>query len=203
MIAGYPAIAWSGSMLLVAWNELRVPSGNIPATPALNVLAARVSSGLALLDPAPMIVATAGASLLGPPSVASNGEDWLVVGDRDERQIAARRVLRSGNVEGAAALTIAEGVAPSVTWDGTLYVLAYKSLGNLLLLGALPATGGLPMMRGTVVSPDVVSPPSLAPTAAGDVAIIYTRVSFRPEHMGVERSYFRVMHFAARRRAVR
>lgn len=209
MIAGYPAIAWNGSMLLVAWNELRIPSGNLPATPALNVLAARVSGSLALLDPAPLVVATAGTSVLGPPSVASNGEDWLVAVDRDERQIVARRVLHSGNAEGAAASTIAAGVAPSVTWDGTRYVIAYKSGGTLfqlpseLLLGTLPATGALPMLRGTLVSPEVVSPPSIALMADGEVAIIYTKVSFRPEHMGVERSYFRVMHSVPRGRAVR
>ena len=210
MVAGYPALAWNGSMLLVAWNELRIPSGNLPATPALNVLAARVSGTLSLLDPAPlMIAATAGASLLGPPSVASNGEDWLVVVGRDERDIIARRVLRGGNVEGAAASTIARGVAPSVMWDGARYVLAFKSGDAMfqpehpLLIGTLPATGALPMMRGTLVSPDVVSPPSLARTPSGDVAIIYTKVSYRPEHLGVERSYYRVMHFVPRGRAVR
>jgi len=209
MIAGYPAMAWNGSMLLVAWNELRVWSGNVPPTPALNVLAARVSSGLSLLDPAPLLVATAGASVVSEPSVASNGVDWLVVSDLDERQLVARRVLRSGQVEGTAASTIGEGAAPAVTWDGTRYAVAYKAGGSLvqpeypLLLGALPATGALPAMRRTLVATDVVSPPSIVRTAAGDVAIVYTKVSFRPEHMGVERSYFRVMDFSQRRRAVR
>jgi hypothetical protein len=206
MIAGYPALAWNGSMLLVAWNELREPSGNIPATPALNVRAARVSSGLSLLDPAPMIVATAGASLLGPPSIASNGEDWLVVSDVDERQIVARRVLNSGNVEGTEASKIGDGVAPAVTWDGTRYAIAYKSGGSMLqpehalLLGAVPAAGELPMMRRPLISADVVSAPSITRTPSGDVAIIYTKVSFRPEHMGVERTYFRVMDFVPARR---
>ena len=199
MIAGHPAIAWNGSMLLVAWNEL---------TPPRNVLAARVSSGLSLLDPAPMIVATPEVSLLGPPSIASNGEDWLVVSDVDERQIVARRVLRSGNVEGTEASTISDGVAPAVTWNGTRYVIAYKSGGTLLqpehplLLGTVPAAGALPTMRGTLVSTDVVSPPSIVHTAAGDVAVVYTKVSFLPEHMGVERSYLRVMDLSPRRRAV-
>ena len=59
------------------------------------------------------------------------------------------------------------------------------------------------MMHGALVSEDVVSPPAIAHTAAGDVAILYTKVSFRPEHLGVERSHFRVMDFGPRRRAVR
>lgn len=201
MVAGQPALSWNGSMLLVVWNELQISSGNIPATPALNVLAARVSSGLSLLDPAPLAVAAAGGFVLGPPSVASNGEDWLVVSDRDERQLVARRVLRSGNVEGTGASTIGDGTAPAVIWDGRRYAVAYKS--TALLLGFLPATGALPTLERVLVSPEVVSPPSIARTAAGDLAITYTKVSFRPEHMGVERSYVRVMESGGRRSAVR
>jgi hypothetical protein len=156
-----------------------------------------------------MIVATPGASVLGPPSIASNGEDWLVVVDRDERHIVARRVLRSGNVEGTSAPVIGDGVAPAVTWDGTRYAIAYKAGTSMfqpeypLRLGAVPATGALLPMDYTVIATRVVSPPSIARTANGEVAIVYTKVSFRPEHTGVERSYFRVMDFIPRGRTVR
>lgn len=212
MSSEHPAIAWNGSMLLVAWNEMEFAPGDAPTLRALHLRAARVSSGLSLLDPAPMIVATPGAARPFPPdapSIASNGEDWLVVSELDEQQIVARRVLRSGNVEGTAAVKIGDGVAPAVTWDGRRYAIAYKSGANdfvpeyPLLLGAVPATGALPMMRRTLVSARVVSPPSITMSPAGDVAIVYTKVSFSPEHMGLERSYFRVMDFDPRRRAVR
>jgi hypothetical protein len=204
-----PAIAWNGSMLLVAWNGLGIPPVGLPNIQAVNVQAARVSRGLLPLDPAPMLVATTEAFPLGAPSIASNGEDWLVVTDRGAEQIIARRVLRSGNVEGTAASAIGDGIVPAVTWDGTRYAIAYKSGGtelrpeHPLLLGAVPATGALPMMRPAPVATDVVSPPSIARTVDGRLAIIYTKVSFRPEHMGVERSYFRVMDSGQRRRVAR
>ncbi|HYK04712.1 MAG TPA: hypothetical protein VE974_23370 [Thermoanaerobaculia bacterium] len=206
-----PAIAWNGSMLLVAWNETELAPDGLPSLDTLHIRGARVSSGLSLLDPAPMIVATprVARSLPPGPSIASNGEDWLVVSELDEQQIVARRVLRSGIVEGTSASRIGDGVAPAVTWDGTRYAVAYKAGPDGLvpehpvLLGAVSATGALLPMRRTPVAAEVVSPPSIAGTASGDVAIIYTKVSFLPEHLGLERSYFRVMDFDQRRRAVR
>ncbi|HEX7154095.1 MAG TPA: hypothetical protein VF618_21590 [Thermoanaerobaculia bacterium] len=208
MVTGHPALAWNGSMLLVAWDQLDGPRGNLLVNHARSVQAARVSSSLALLDPAPLIVAKGGAFWLGAPSVASNGEDWLVVTHLDERHLVARRVLRNGNLEGTDASILGEGIAPAVTWDGKRYAVAHKTatIPNLpqspLLLGTVAARGALLPLQSKVIATDVVSAPALARTPSDDVAVIYTKAWPDVDQLGVERSYFRVIDLDERRRAV-
>ena len=195
------AMAWNGTELLVAWNEIVYGAGSPPYEMAVRIHAARVSRHLGLLDPAPLLVADqTNQGTYGVPAVASDGNDWLVVASRGN-EVVARRVLRSGNLEGTGPAKLADGLAGDVTWDGAQYAIAFRA-DQSLLLGAVPAAGALQLTRRAFVANEVLGTTSVARTPGG-VSVIYLKLSFLPEHTGVQRSYFRVMDFGPRGRAVR
>jgi hypothetical protein len=197
-----PAAAWNGSTLLVVWNEMFYPIADPPIAIAKNTLGARVTAGLSLLDPAPLFLATIGEggwAQPGAPSVASNGDDWLVVTDLGGRDILARRVLHDGTVAGNGAEKIASGSGPVVTWDGTRYAVGWKDGANVFL-GAVSPTSVPALTRQTLVTANIApSALSIAPAANGEAAVTYTKLSFRPEHSGVERTFLRFMDYGAPR----
>jgi large repetitive protein len=216
MSAGHPAAAWNGSELLVSWTEEYVhPRADPPIQFSIRVYAARVTAGLSLLDPAPLLLAEGGPTeedlaSFSPPSVASNGTDWLVVTSLYDAEVLARRVLHNGTVEGTAPVKIGDGSAPAVAWDGMRYAViwkegTYEDLVRPLILAGVPAWGEPAVtQRTSVARATAASEPAIAPVGNGESAVVYTRVSFRPEHAGVERSFFRVMDFSAPRgRAIR
>jgi hypothetical protein len=201
-----PVAAWNGSTLLISWNELGTGLRNPPIVVSFRIYGARVTGGLSLLDPAPILIASADEhGSFGGSAVASNGDDWLVVASHERRDVIARRVSRNGAVESDALIRIAEGNEPVVTWDGTRYAVAWKEgdpwqLERPLVLAAVQAAGALTAThRVFVSSATAASTPSIAAAGDGGTAIAYTRVSFLPEHAGVERSFFRVMDLGAQR----
>jgi len=210
MIVADPAASWNGSTLLVTWNEVEFPRVDPPLAIGVTVLGARVTGGLSLLDPAPLTIATQSGierSSHGAPSVATNGEDWLVVANVNADHVIARRVLSNGTVEGNTPATIAAGFSPAVTWDGARYAVAWRQGNDTpaseLMLAAVPAFGALVASRRTLVATQTTpNTPSLA-RSGDEIAVAYTRSSLLPEHMGLERSYFRVMDFAPKGRVVR
>ncbi|HEX6097541.1 MAG TPA: hypothetical protein VF432_14530 [Thermoanaerobaculia bacterium] len=215
MSAGHPAMAWNGSELLVAWTEEYVhPRADPPLTSSIKVYAARVTPGLTLLDPAPLLLAAGGPTEdelgdFAPPSVASNGTDWLVVTSLYDMEVLARRVLHNGAVQGTAPVKIGEGSVPAAAWDGLRYAVTWmegmrEDLARPLILAAVPGSGSLAVTQRVPVTRDAArSKPAIAPAGNGESAVVYTKVSFRPEHAGVERSFFRVMDFTSRGRVVR
>jgi hypothetical protein len=82
--AGNPSVAWNGDMWLVVWEDNLTDA---------NLLGARVSRSGVLLDPVSIPIATSPNSE-SEPSVASNGDDFLVVwtnrGSGDEDVFGAR-----------------------------------------------------------------------------------------------------------------
>jgi hypothetical protein len=209
MDVSHVAAAWNGSTLLVTWaEELYLDSFDPPARISIKIHAARVSASLSLLDPAPLLIAAPPGEqdTFGPPSVASNGTDWLVVVTSfASADILARRVLLNGTVEGTAPVKIGEGVQPVTVWDGVRYAVAWKEgdsrqLERPLVLSAVQASGALTATHRVFVSSATAgSTPSITPAGNGETAVAYTKVSNRPEHAGVERSFFRVMNLGAQR----
>jgi hypothetical protein len=201
-----PAVSWNGSMLLVVWNQHFTPVPDPPWVPARQTFGARVTGGLSLLDPEPIVIAEHGYERLvpGTPSVASNGRDWLVVSDLDGSNIAALRVPHDGAPDSNGARRIAKGTNAVVTWNGEQYAVAWKE-GSHVRLGAVAASGEPALTGRSFVAANVApSPLAIAPAANGEVAVTYTKVSFRPEHSGVERTFLRFMdHGTARGRVVR
>ena len=208
MYVGHPTAAWNGSALLVVWTEEYIPPRTDPAVwvISVNIYAARVTSGLTLLDPAPLLVATAGPPdflSFSPPSVASNGSDWIVVADFWQSDVLARRVRSNGTVEGNGPVRIAEGNQPVIAWDGDRYVVAWKEGPDSdrlrpLFAAALPPAGPLVATGRTLMATDVAeNAPVITPAA-----IAYTKFSFRPEHTGVERTFLRPLELTGQRRRV-
>lgn len=208
-------LSWNGSTLLVAWTEFEVSRGDPPFWFRRQVLGARVTPQLTLLDPAPLLVGDVPEALEDEPSVASDGNDWLVVWQSGTR-VAARRVLHDGRLEGNAPELVATGILPAVAFDGSRYTLVWQDnwhnttnygqralrLGHVQATGALGVTGG-----GSIAAIDTFPsfPASLTRAADGRLAVVYTRTSFAPEHGGVERAFVRFMDVTGRpkRRAVR
>ena len=121
----------------------------------------------------------------------------MPVGVRDDtdRDVVARRVLHDGTLEGSEQERIAAGGSPAVAWDGTRYAVAFKD-GASVFAGAVPAAGALHATRRQLVAANVApSALSIAPAANGAAAVVYTRVSFLPQHTGVERSFLRFMDY--------
>jgi len=201
-----PAASWNGSTLLVAWSEIHWAQSDPPYPLDVTTLAARVTADLTLLDPAPLIVGTIlGRDWveLGAPAVASNGEDWLVVADYGEtigeKDVYARRVRRDGTLEGTLMTRIIAGAVPAVTWDGTRYAVAAKD-GESVRLAEVPASGALAVRRQTIVATNpALSTLSIAPAAEGEAAVAYTKLSFLPQHTGVERTFLRFMDYGTSR----
>jgi hypothetical protein len=198
-----PAAAWNGSSLLIAWNEIYYPPNvSPPIAIAIKIHAARVSGGLSLLDPSPLLVSSVsdddGWGSHSAPSVASNGADWLIVADVNATDLIARRVSRNGLVEANAPAKIGVGIGPVVTWDGARYAVAWKEGSpnadkHQLVMAGVPPSGALVAMRRTLAATDVSrGMPSLA-RDGDDVAVAYLKVSFLPQHTGVERSFFRTI----------
>jgi hypothetical protein len=215
MPVDYPAASWNGAELLVVWNEQYVHErADPPIVVSVQVWGARVSPGMTLLDPAPLHIGASAENgadgSFSPASVASNGHDWLVVAGFGNDAVVARRVLHGGTLDGDAPVPIGRGYAPVAAWDGSRYAVAWKEgqywLGLSVLLHAVPAAGELKATNRTLVARETAaSRLSIAPAANAAAAVAYTRVSFRSEHAGVERSFFRVMEHgpAPRGRAIR
>ena len=213
MVISHPAASWNGSELLVVWTEETVlDRADPPISFATKIHAARVSPSLTLLDPAPLLVAAVPGEhqTFGPPAVASNGADWLVVSGFEFTDIVARRVLQNGVVDGSAPVKIGEGIAPAAAWDGRRYAVAWKEgtvklIERPLALHAVPGAGPLAVTQRTPVAHGTAtSAPSIVRAGNGESAVAYTRTSFLAQHAGVERAFFRVMDFqVVRGRVVR
>lgn len=215
MYVAHPALAWNGEALLVTWNEMRTSHADPPIPWSINVHAARVTPGLSLLDPAPLLIAATNEENeeyeLGPVSVASNGTDWLVVSTLNGTDVIARRVLQDGDVRGNAPVKIGKGIHPVVAWNGSRFAVAWKEgnwedLERPVVLAAVPEFGTPVATNRVLVSSRTAASGarlSIVPTGNGAVAVAYTRVSNLLEHAGVERSFFRVLDFNKRDRAIR
>lgn len=194
---GFPKIAYGGGVYLVVWTE------------GTHVLAARIAPGGPVLDGAPLMVSsTSPEKYLG--GVAFDGTRFLitwvaadaVAGDGSPRwDVHAARVLPNGSVVDPAAgggLTVnaypgQSKSAPQVAVvDGT-FVLSWvlggfgpeagiyvvRMLGDgTLLYGPVDGTG----LRVASVPAE----PALAPTAAGDVLVVW--VETHPEGSGTTAS---------------
>ncbi len=210
--SGNPAAAWNGSHLLVVWTEEHLFSrADPPLVLSVGIYAARVTGGLSLLDPSPIVLeesdfeSEGGVFDFSAPSVASNGEHWVVVADRDAEDVIAHRVLRNGTVEANAPPKIARGRAPVVAWDGVRYVVAWYDANPFahtapLMVAGIPANGALVAAQRSIAATNVITAfPSIARAMHGEVALVYTKVSTAPEHAGVPRSFLRLIDIASQR----
>lgn len=173
MRATMPAVASNGRETLVVWSErVRVaePGGIYVWEPSV-IRAARLSSDLTLVDTTPLLVADSFGAEDMFPSVASNGEDWLVtwIGAAG---VQTARVYRNGAV--GETVKIAHGYGTAVAWNGAEYVVAHKTWPEHVLHAGDVAIETGWYAREIAVDGNVVA---------------YTRLS--EDHGGVERVFIR------------
>lgn len=173
MSATMPAVASNGRETLVVWSErLRVAElGGIYAWEPSIIWGARLSSAFTLIDTAPLLVGDSPASEDRDPTVASNGEDWLVTWTVGVAVLSARV---HGNGLVGEAVQIRDAYRGVVAWNGAEYVVAYKEWPEDVL------------HAGDVTFATRWSSRDLA---FDGQAVAYTRIS--DEHGGVERVFIR------------
>src|SRR5262245_31081739 len=150
-------VASDGSNFLVLWEDERTPP-----TSQSDIYAARVDSGGNVLDPDGIAVSTA-AGGQAQPSVAFDGTDYLVVwidGSIPGRaDVRAARVAPDGTVldPNGFVLTAFQQISsePSVTFDGTNYLVVFSGGGFYSLQGVRVTP------EGTILDPNgiVITPP--------------------------------------------
>ncbi|MFN8176743.1 MAG: FlgD immunoglobulin-like domain containing protein [bacterium] len=144
-----------GEFLLV-WNEWR-------SSTADDILAYRLTPSLAKIDASPIVLATR-APYETNAKVASNGTSFFVAWDLNDNylfsEVYGTRVSFSGQVmdpNGQAFSSSGPGYGrdPSVTWDGTNWIVSWPNYGG----GGLNAARMSP--TGAILDPGGVSMPSL------------------------------------------
>jgi len=198
-----PAACWNGSALLVTWTEI---SPFMEIRFPIAIWGARVTKNLSLLDPAPIPIAASDTSWsnYSEASIASDGKDWLVVANRDQMLMIARRVMSDGSVAGNAPTSLGEGESVALTWDGERYVMAWiedPDENRALFLSAVSASGPITQTLRTRIAPKAGNA-SLS-RSEDAVAVAYSRTSFLPEHGGVSRTYMRLVRLVPRTRRTR
>lgn len=202
------SIATNGREFLLAWT-----SGSdwwqFPAPNRRDVQAIRLAATGLPMDSVPFDVATS-ANDEALPRVASDGTDFLVVyhhGQTDDgsETLRAKRVLRSGALDGTTAVqsgsVIASGIPPSdVTRLPSGFAVAYSTTSHDLWLVTLDAAGRPAGKPVQIVSSE--APVSVALGSKGTaVWLAYARTE--PSLENVPRVFVRRLFDSARRRAVR
>lgn len=185
-----PSAAWNGSEYLVAWEE-QVPKPSVLLFPMYrgNVRASRVTANLSLIDGQPIAIAVSNDERVsnGNPSVASNGDDFLVAWD-GQLGVAATHIADSGLITTATSV-LGEGTGPNAVWDGLRYLVAWRNDTNIEAAYA-DAPGETFTIANTLLP---FAGLDLAMTSPGRVSAAYTRVDTRTEAGNVERAFVRVL----------
>jgi hypothetical protein len=142
------AVAFDGTNYLVVWQADGVTPGN-----ATGIYSTRVSSSGAVLDAAPVLLAS-GTTFTTAPAVGFDGTNYLVAwGDTTGStngifSIYGRRVSPSGALldgpPGAGALQISSGVqtnrlGPAIAFNGTEYLVAWIGANGVVGARVTPA----------------------------------------------------------------
>ncbi|HEX9160373.1 MAG TPA: hypothetical protein VF980_01600 [Thermoanaerobaculia bacterium] len=209
-----PKVATNGTDFLVAWDTgsdwWQFPSPNM-----VDVLGARVSAA-GSVDASPIGVANgAGDEILA--AIASDGRDYLVVYtyrdvNHETPVLAAKRVLREGELDGATSTDIGTIVATGVNAGSvgiahgdTGFWMSWLSVfpGSLLQLTRTDARGK-PADAITLAPGDTVTGPSLAQAPGRLLEIAYARRITDGPFAGTSRVLLRVAgDLASHDRAVR
>ena len=195
---GQADVAARDGEFLVVWEGYVAPE--VFATPSgleRRILGARLSSSLALLG-TPFRISTQQSEQYAPMA-AWNGREWLVLwrsgGAASETR--GRRVSSDGIPQGDGEGTvIVRNVLPSVTWDGSRYVLAWWGLDapTTVHVGFLDDLG-MPFTSQSTLErqPSDFSPMLLTPIRPGLVAAAYARVVADPNFREATRVFVNLL----------
>jgi hypothetical protein len=218
---GRPSASWNGSAFLITWPDFDGQGIVIDFSSAYffqTIRGVRVSASLVVMDAQPKTLADAEAEppvldLLVPgsndpnPSLASDGQDWLLVWKSGE-DVRARRITKDGVAEGPSrGTTIARGLMPEVAWDGAKYLLAWKTNDSAheLRYGFVPRDGALTLLDGRGAGATRTRERlALSVIDRGRFSVAYARNDFEMDVYGaVPRAYIQRLAEPDKRRAAR
>jgi hypothetical protein len=200
------AAAWNGSEWLLAWEASSYY--DIEQAPLVEIIAARLSPQLTLLDSKPIDVSNTYTD--SGPLIASDGDGFLVSWSHFETyghsSVLARRIASNGSPQSpSTGVVLGAGIARSLAWDGLQYELAFSTVNatSTLYVTHVASHGSIESLAPLAVIDDRSVPDaSLLVTSPGRVTVAYTRIDSRPEYGDVERAFISVPH-VPRARAVR
>jgi len=177
-LTGMAAAAGDGAFL-VAWETRTFFSP--PANYDYQIHGTRVSPELTRLD-TPFDLSPADPTQKDP-GVAWNGREWLVTWISSSSELRGRRVSRDGVPQGETSGTFiaSRAAAPSVTWDGNRYFLAWhesRVAGPTTIHTAFLSGLGQPLAGESQIPQKLFDwgALSIAPLRPGLVAAAYTRL---------------------------
>ncbi len=161
-----PAIAWDGRQFLIS-----IPTGYngpcptlCPPPAAYEIRLVRLSAAGALLDKTPYRVLNAISA-----RVATSGSEFLLLlGDYESFRAVVVHTAANGLSVSAPVMTVVDGRAFDVTWDGAYYDVPWPGVGGWLHLWRFDRSGKLAQKLFTTVSNSYS--PSVAANDAGEVA---------------------------------
>jgi hypothetical protein len=138
---GIPAVAWNGSVYLVAWNE------------GSTLYGMRVAPDGTVLNPGGFVIGTTSTGLQWP-SIASDGENFLVV-QPSGGAVLGWRVFGDDTLEvEGAPITISSGATglgyPKVAFGGGVYVATWAQAPNQAIRAARVTPAGVVLDPGGV-----------------------------------------------------
>jgi hypothetical protein len=198
-----PAVSWNRRETLIVWSEVESRYYYGPTFERMRIRGARLTNAFTLIDTAPLLIGDERGTEEFSPSVASNGEDWLVTWT-NPLQLRANRVLRNGTIPGSTDGTLlARAESSEVIFDGTRYAIAFRNQ-RVLTVGFLPAAGAIGFSSVANVGDTRSAQTEYTIVPRGDsVVLAYTRTSDAPEHTGVERAFLRTVEPLRKVRSVR
>src|ERR1700694_2573387 len=145
-----PSIAFGGTNSLVVWSDTQ------PARPFFAIYGARLSRSGRVLDRAAIPISTSPNAYKGPPAVAFDGRNYLVVWGESTALYGARVTL-SGTVLDTSPIRIAttpfiSNFDPAIAFDGTNYMIVSSQRRTWPPNDAIFAARVSP--SGTVLDPD-------------------------------------------------
>lgn len=191
--------AWNGGEYLVAWRD---PVWDTTSQfPRYIVRGARLTDSLAPIDIVPIDIAAARSDWTTEPSVASDGNEFVIAFENIDFAAHVRHVSGSGAVLDDLNLGPTSS-SPLVMWDGTRYFVSFHSYGVAIGAYAGSSHEPLPIER----EPIAINVESLARPVRvydGAVAVAYSRVAPEPAYAGADRVFIRTMLPPSRRRTLR
>jgi hypothetical protein len=198
MAVADPRVSWNGAQFLVVWRQLiEVPTSSQYRSFRGNILAARVSPSMVVLDPAPLSIAVSDSEDAASPLVASNGSEVMVAWTASGA-IRARTVKSNGAL-GATIPKIAAGfVITSLVWDGRQYTVAYLAFSAVSFTSdvffARVRDAGSPG-EGSVIAAtaDNEAAAVLAPIGDGLLVAAYEREASEAPYGGIRRVFVKTL----------
>lgn len=182
--ASRPRVAWNGEAFVVAWLE----------NDGVFFSIARITPELTLLDPHAINVPNPMAE--DGPAIASSGHESLIVYEGSSNEVQARFLANDGTLSEPVLFNpvsrFATHIAPSVTWDGSNYVIAWSLFPGSLSFARLGRNGEIqPGIDSTYAAPGSTSP--LLASSNGSTLLAYVRSTIEAPFFGSDRVFLRLL----------